>query len=408
MATSKDPGIKCLAALTTPKKGRVNVIKKALSSGLLADPAFILPLVNALSDRSSVFADVLADEILPQLGLSLLEPLISGFDELPEPVRYRHLRVIRKLAPDVAKTCAHHSAYATHTKLAVESIETLSGSEADAPLLMELARSRSWERSSSSYRALSGIFGGGVQEFLRDSLIQGNGFPELAIAYHPNASLSSTIGDLLSVRLQPLESGNIPSEPDARHLVSLVESAAGQDCEHFDGILCRCIKIAVNIKGCIEPYATFALDFTEATCEAVATNPVEITQRTLVEQRNHLGGQYQFFAMSAAALLDDIPLFETFESALHNQNIPGRCRGWLCTSRPRPWPCSIVSALEYVINLKRGLKVRGHPLPQQAILIDKIWNEPRWETVLDELAPPKYNKAEQDGGGQPATRPESK
>ena len=176
-------------------------------------------------------------------------------------------------------------------------------------------------------------------------------------------------------------------------MVSLVESAAGQDCKQFDEILCRCIKIAENIKGRIKPYATFALDFTEATCEAVATNPVEISQRTLVEQRNHLGAQYQFFAMSAAALLDDIPLFETFASSLHNQSRPGRCRGWLCTSRPRPWPCSIVSALEYVINLKRGSMVRGHPLPQQAILIDKIWNEPRWESVLDELASPKDYKA---------------
>lgn len=389
MPTSTDLAAKCLAALSTPKKGRVKVVREALSSGLLADPQFVLPLVQALSDRSAVFADTIADEILPHIGSSLIDPLLDGFDELPEPVRYRHLRVIRQLAPDDAKKCARLSARAKHLNLSLECIEILSGSEADSSLLIELAGSRTVERTVAAYRALSGISSATVHEFLRDSLVQGIGFPQFAIAYQRNPSLSRTISDILSTQLESLEAGEIPSEPDARHVISLIASAAGQDFESFDEILVRCIKTAAKIEGSIKPYATFALDFAEATFEAVATNPAPMSQRLLVEQRERFGAQYQFFALCAAAHLDDVPLFETFASSLADQNSRGRCRGWKCSWRLRPWPCSIVSALEYVRDDERGLKPRGHPLPQQAILIDKIRNEPRWHDALDELGPPK-------------------
>ncbi|MEO0416516.1 MAG: hypothetical protein AAF226_16345, partial [Verrucomicrobiota bacterium] len=63
MPTSTDLPSKCLAALSTPMKGRVKVVRDAFTSGLLGDPKFIAPLVNALSDRSAVFADTLADDI---------------------------------------------------------------------------------------------------------------------------------------------------------------------------------------------------------------------------------------------------------------------------------------------------------------------------------------------------------
>lgn len=94
MPNRPDLAIRCLDALTTPNKGRVKVVREALSAGLLNDPKFAVPLVGALSDRSGVFADTLADEILPEVGVTLLDPLRDGFDELPEPVRFRHLRVI--------------------------------------------------------------------------------------------------------------------------------------------------------------------------------------------------------------------------------------------------------------------------------------------------------------------------
>jgi hypothetical protein len=269
MPSSNNLTTKCLAALSTPKKGRVNVVREALMSGLLADPMFITPLVAALSDRSAVFADYIADEILPQVGVSLVKPLLIGIDALPEPIRYRHLRVIRRLAPQAAKKCARNSARAKHTKLALECIDLLSGSKSDASLLMELARNRSTERSASSYRALSGISDDFVQEFLRESLVQGIGFPEFSVAYHPNASLCATISDMLSVRLQALETGDILSKSDARHLISLVESAAGQNWSGFDEILNRCIKVAANIQGNIQAYACFDLDFAQATFEAV-------------------------------------------------------------------------------------------------------------------------------------------
>jgi hypothetical protein len=388
MPTSSNFAAQCLAALTTPKQGRVKVIREALSSGLLADPAFATPLVNALSDKSAVFADTLADEILPRVGISLVAPLLSGFNQLPEPIRYRHLRVIRKLAPAAAKKCARYSARAAHTGLAVDCIEILSGSEPDAALLMELARSRSTTRAASAYRALCGISSASVQEFLRDSLVQGVGFPQFTVAYRPNASLATTISDLLPARLQALERGKMPSEPDARHLIALIESAAGQDFEHFDQILKRCIKAAAKIAGRTEPYAMFALQFAEATYEAVATNPVKVSQRLLVEQREQLGTQHQIFALSAAALLDDVPLFETFAPTLPDQDDVGRCRGWQCTSRMRPWPCSIVSALEYVRDVERGLEPKGRPMPQQSILIDKLGREPRWEKALRKLESP--------------------
>lgn len=407
MPTSADLAAKCLAALSTPKKGRVKVVRDALSSGMLADPQFVSPLVQALSDKSAVFADTLADEILPHIGSSLVDPLLVGFDELPEPVRYRHLRVIRQLAPDDAKNYARLSARTKHLNLSLECIEILSGSEADSSLLMELAGSRAIERSAAAYRALSGIPNATVHEFLRESLVQGIGFPQFSIAYRPNPSLSRTISDILSKQLKSLEAGEIPSEPDARHLISLIASAAGQDYEPFDEIFVRCIEIAAKIKGTIEPYATFALDFAEATFEAVATNPAPMSQRLLVEQRERFGAQYQFFALCAAAHLDDVPLFETFASSLADQNSRGRCRGWQCTCRMRPWPCSIVSALEYVRDDERGLKPRGHPLPQQATLIDKIRDEPRWHDALDQLEPAKLTEAEQAGGHQPPTRPES-
>lgn len=389
MPTSTDLAAKCLAALSTPKKGRVKVVREALSSGLLADPQFVSPLVQALSDRSAVFADTLADEILPHIGSSLIDSLLDGFEELPEPVRYRHLRVIRQLAPDAAKKCARLSARAKHLNLSLECIEILSGSEEDSSLLMELAGSRTTERVAAAYRALSGISSATVHEFLRDSLVQGIGFPQYSIAYHPNPSLSRTISDLLSTHLEPLEDGGIPTEPEGRHLISLIESSAGQNFESFDEILVRCIETAAKIEGSIEPYAAFALDFAEATFEAVATNPAPMSQRLLVEQRERFGAQYQFFALCAAAHLDDVPLFETFAPSLPDQKSRGRCRGWECTCRMRPWPCSIVSALEYVRDDERGLTPRGHPLPQQAVLIAKIRNEPRWNNALDELGPPK-------------------
>lgn len=394
MPNRPDLATRCLDALTTPNKGRVKVVREALSAGLLNDPKFAVPLVGALSDRSGVFADTLADEILPEVGVTLLNPLRDGFDELPEPVRFRHLRVIHGLAPEVAKECARRSARAKHVMLSIECLKILAGSERDAALLVELAAKaskaggRARDRSFHAYQSLAGIGTTDVREFLRERLIDGEGFPNLAVAYHPDVSLSGTILELLEARIPKLESGEMLSECEAEHLVILLKSAAGQDFRGFDGVLSRCVEIAATRKDILESYFLFAHHFTEFTLEAVASNPVEKAQRCLVGRRGEFGVEFQIFAFNAAARLDDIPLFETFEPFLEDQNLRARCRGWECSCRMGPWPCSIVSALKSVREGERGPDDPGEPLPQQAALIEKIRSESRWDEALAALGAP--------------------
>ncbi len=289
MSAIVDPKEKCLTALKSTGRGRVKVVKEALFSGLLFDPALHEPLVNALSDKSAVFADTIADDVLPDIGEPLLEQLLANLTGLPDPVVFRRLRVIRKLDLSAAENVARRYAEAKHRGLSVECINILSGSALDSELLMGRTASRVNEISGAAYRALHGISEKSVQNFLGEKLIHGSGFPQLSIAYAPNMGLSQTILEALSEKIYDMEDGKTLDEAEARHLLILIESAAGQDHGHFDEILQRCINFSLDIKGCVEPYATFSLDFAEATFEAVATNPVESSKRLLVDVRETLG-----------------------------------------------------------------------------------------------------------------------
>jgi len=281
----KDIHSKIIVALTQPKAGRVRFIKDVVSSRHLKDIKYVEMLVNSLSDKSAVFADFMADEVIWQLGLDMMSLLVGDFNEQKEAVKYRRLRVIKRFDKLEAKTLARENVYSRHYGLPLEGIALLSGSIEDAELLIELAKSKPEERVIAAFTSLRGIENEDVIDFLSHCLKTGVGFPELTLSYFHVPTLSNVIKVNLTSLLEKLEKGPCLSSSDARHLILLLRASAGQNLTKFDTVFIRATKLALCDIPIPEDYYLFQLDFMEATFEAVVSNPASESQKLLIKER---------------------------------------------------------------------------------------------------------------------------
>jgi len=66
-------------------------------------------------------------------------------------------------------------------------------------------------------------------------------------------------------------------------------------------------------------------------------------------------------------------------------NHRGRCRGWKCGCKASPWPCSVVSAIEFAIKNEDAQLLSESILPCQLLLVKKIRSDERWKDAVENL-----------------------
>lgn len=378
---------KCLNALSTSKKGRIKVLQECLDTGVFTKQKFAKPLVVGLSDKSAVVADFIADEIFPNIGLDVLGFLLDRFSAEKESHQARRLRVIERISPDDAISLSRHSLNAKHEGLLLKSLQCLSGKEEFTEEFIERAKSKHSRISLAGFEALAGIHNEEARAFLMNCLKNGDQGAFFSLAYHPYREVIDGAIPILEELMTRVENGGKLNELETDAGSAIISGLTGQDNQKLDGILQQCLNVALNHLDALSSsaYSMPEVYFATNVFKAIVTNPVERSQAEVIKNIDNVDGRNAIYLMNAAALQGDLNLYDLFSPFLDKFYWRGRCRGWKCGCSGDLWPCSIISAIEAVLDHAPNPIDEFPCLPYQQQLVEKISDEKRWEQTLKAL-----------------------
>ncbi len=376
--------------LKSKRSGRCDALRNAMKHGQLNDPGLIPVLVDCLADRSNEIADFAADKVVPAIGKAAVPLIVHALNPMGAIADFRRLRALRSIDPSEARIQARLCLGGTHPKLVREAISALAGSVDDGDTLLQLTRRKSADHRYAAYSALQGIATDRVVKTISEDFKKGVDFVELAMAHTPHASYAGLCVESLKTLKATISIESALPKNGSERLKAAVSAARGQSGEELDSLLHDFIDFSINGSLARPESRLPEHDLIQHLLEAVAVNPSPKAQRRLVEHRDAFDSSFLIYPMCAASWHSDLSLFDIFSPYLVTQNDESRCRGWKCIWRG-PWPCSILSAVEFALN--EDFAAAGYsgttPLPRQLQLIARIREDRRWISAAKAAATPK-------------------
>ena len=143
-----------LEALTTTGSGRLETIRDAYQRGAFRDFRLIGPALAALDDSYSEIGELVAQQILPLYGRSILPELQATFDPKGRSGHARRLVLMHRLDPTASREAVKQALDQGSKEVRIAAIGCLGESPEDLPFLLEQAKARAKDVRTAALRAL--------------------------------------------------------------------------------------------------------------------------------------------------------------------------------------------------------------------------------------------------------------
>lgn len=144
-----------LEALTSTGPGRMEIIRDAFERKLFSDLRLIRPSLVALDDHYGEIAEFIADHVLPIFGPAIVSELESQFDVKGKTGHVRRLRLMHRLAPEIARPHVLKALEDGAKEMRIAAIGCLGNSPDDLAFLLEQSKSKVKEVRAAAFRGLS-------------------------------------------------------------------------------------------------------------------------------------------------------------------------------------------------------------------------------------------------------------
>ena len=356
--------------------------------GNLGQPGLLPAVVDCLGSGYTDLAELAANQVIPAYGKTAAPYIAATFNPAGKSTDARRLRALRRVDRDEARLQARRSLANKHPKLLKEVIHSLAGSEDDADWLIGQTRAKPSEIRFAAYSALAGITTDRVVDTVCQDVREGKQWAAWAMTTTPHPRYSHHCVEVLSRFEDFFGIETPPPADDEKRLWTTFVAACGQEGKELDEWMERAVLHAAL--GDFDKTISFSncRNAKQFLTQAIAVSPLPRAQRCLIEHRDAFELHWVLYAMCAASWHDDLVLFDIFSPYLSPLNNRRRCRGWYCGGNP--WSCSLVSAVEFALDV--DFLAPGYwgkvPLPSQLKLIERIREDPRWQEALKSLGPP--------------------